>query len=336
MTLRPLLAVVGVAVLFTTLGDALWTTLSVSTGSGPLSGRVAAAAWRAGRSLRRHDPSSRLAVSSGLLAALVPLFAWIVLVWLGWSLIFASSEGAVVSSATGIPAPTWERAYFAGYTLFTLGNGEFRPGGGGWQLATVAAAFSGLALVSIAITHMVMVTSAASEGRLLALTISDLGASPQEILERHWDGTRFGLLPEALGQLSARVNDHVERHRAYPTLHYFHSPDREAAASAMLAVLDETLNLLEGGIAWGAASDAQLDPARRACDRFIALIRGHYASASAITPPPCDLTGMRAHGLPVVSDSVFAEHIGRSQPRRRLLHALVTDDGWPWPEERGG
>ncbi len=329
---RVLLAAAGLFVLTATMGDALWTTLSVSSGSGPLSGRVAAAAWRASGRLRRRGPSRPLSVASGVVAALLPLLTWILLVWLGWAFVFEASKGAVLSSVSGAPASAWERGYFAGYTLFTLGNGELRPGGGVWQLATVAAAFSGLALVSVTITHLLMVTSAASAGRMLALTISDLGATPQEILGRSWDGHGFGQLAQELEQLGSRVTAHVERHRAYPTAHYFHSPDREAAAPAMLAVLDETLSLLEQGIDPRVTSDLSLGSARRALDRFIELIRHEYASPSTTTPPPWDLAGLRARGLPVVADSELAERIGPSAPRRRLLYALVTDDGWPWPD----
>jgi len=334
VTSRALLAAAGLLVLAATMGDALWTTLSVSSGSGPMSGRVAAAAWRAGRRLRRRDPSGRLSVASGVLAALLPLLVWIVLVWFGWSLVFEASAGAVVSSVAGTPASAWERAYFAGYTLFTLGNGELRPGGGVWQLATVASSFSGLALVSVTITHLVMVTSAASASRVLALTISDLGPDPPEILARHWEGDGFAGLSPKLGRLGPMITEHVERHHAYPSVHYFHSPDRAAAAPAMLAVLDETLSLLQQGIDARVTSDLSLEPTRRAVDRFLALIRREYATASTTTPPPCDLAGLRARGLPAVSDSVFAERVGESAPRRRLLHALVTDDGWPWPKNR--
>lgn len=59
------------------------------------------------------------------------------------------------STATGNPAGTVERLYFTGYTVFTLGNGDFRPGAGTWQLATVAATGTGLVLITLAITYAV-------------------------------------------------------------------------------------------------------------------------------------------------------------------------------------
>lgn len=53
----------------------------------------------------------------------------------------------MVDVTTGQSAETWERLYFAGYVVTTLGNGELRPDGMVWQLATVVMAFSGLGVI---------------------------------------------------------------------------------------------------------------------------------------------------------------------------------------------
>lgn len=55
---------------------------------------------------------------------------------------------AVRDAANGEPAGLVDRLYFTGYTVFTLGNGDFKPGSGIWQIATGAAAGTGLFLVT--------------------------------------------------------------------------------------------------------------------------------------------------------------------------------------------
>ena len=48
----------------------------------------------------------------------VPIW-WMTTLWLGWSLVFMSSEQAVVDARTGEPSSTTARVYFAGYSLWS-------------------------------------------------------------------------------------------------------------------------------------------------------------------------------------------------------------------------
>ena len=83
--------------------------------SGPLSGRS-------------HGACSARVISAcaqaGVTILLVSIALWLILTWLGWSLVFAASANAVVDATTAAPATIGQRVYFAGYTLLTLGNGD--------------------------------------------------------------------------------------------------------------------------------------------------------------------------------------------------------------------
>lgn len=125
---------------------ALLTTLAPASGAGPLSGRLVRVAvrWRPHR--RR---GGLLPPGTGLLLATV--MTWVGLLWLGWTLALGAGAGSVVSSTTGAPANLRSRFYFAGFTVLTLGIGDYVPSGAWTQVGTVAAAFSGLFVVAMAV-----------------------------------------------------------------------------------------------------------------------------------------------------------------------------------------
>ena len=64
---------------------------------------------------------------------------------------------------------------FTGYTLSTLGNGDFKPGTSFWRIYTVIISLSGLSILTIAITYLVQVLTAEISKRRLSIYIATLG-----------------------------------------------------------------------------------------------------------------------------------------------------------------
>ena len=145
----------GIALLVVVFVDLVWTTLGVSHGAGPLTSVVLRAGWRAGAPLRRRQAHGAVAVA-GVVTVLATLAVWVVILWTAWASMFLGAGGGIVDR-TGADAGAWDRIYFAGYSVFTLGNGEFQPEGPAWQMATVVAALSGLTVISLAIAYLVLV-----------------------------------------------------------------------------------------------------------------------------------------------------------------------------------
>lgn len=141
---------VGLGLVGVALVDLVWTTIAAGSGAGPVTRRLARSAWQAALAVHRRRPSHRFLTAAGVGVVVVVLLTWIATVVAGWSLVFLSSGSAVLTS-TGEPADALDRLYFTGYTVFTPGNGEFRPTTGPWQLATVAATGTGLVLITLAI-----------------------------------------------------------------------------------------------------------------------------------------------------------------------------------------
>ena len=163
--------------------------------------------------------SARALAGSTLL--LVVIFMWVALLWTGWLMIFSSDAGAVVHGQTGQPADFGSRIYFTGFTLFTLGVGDYVPQGVIWKFCTAAASFSGLFLITLAITYLLSVLGAVTQKRQLAAMLHDLGDSPLEIVRQSWDGESFRDLVQRLDtNIWPLLHLHTQRHHTYPIIHY--------------------------------------------------------------------------------------------------------------------
>jgi len=234
-------------VLLATIVDLFATVARPGYHGGFLATRLVDLLWRAALALHRRRPSHpRLAVAGVTCVAAVPL-CWMTAMWVGWSLVFTSSEAGVIDAQTGDPASTVSRVYFAGYSLFTSGLGDKVPGGGVWEVATVLASAMGLGLVTLAITYLVPVVQAATSRRSVARRITRLGATPQGIIDRCWRPPSVTVLGGATTDLLPQLELLTEQHLTYPVLHYLHSIDVATAFAPRLAALHGTMVLATDG-----------------------------------------------------------------------------------------
>lgn len=324
--------VLGIVIVAGTLHDFLTTVLTV-TGGGPLTERLNSRAWRAMLRLHRRWPSHwRLAWAGPFLAGLT-LLVWAAMLWLGWTLIFSGPSFAVLDAKTGQPADLVSRAYYTGFTLTTLGVGDYTPGTPSAKIATVLAGANGLLLFTMAITYIVPVVSAAAQKRSLAAYVAGLGPGPMPMLTRAWDGQGFGAASPHLTALAPMVTAITQQHLTYPILHYFHSPERETALPVQLAVLDEALMALECGVeAETRPHTLVLDPVRHALAHFLGTLDSAYISPADHPPPTTALAPLRAAGIATVDAALYERTVAKCAQRRRLLLGLIEGDGWSWSQ----
>ncbi|HEX6900269.1 MAG TPA: potassium channel family protein [Thermoanaerobaculia bacterium] len=328
---RIVLGIFGVVLILGVVFDVLWTTLRMA-GAGPLTSWVTNLLWHLAL---RVTPSHRALSSAGFLIVLLTVFLWIGLVWLGWILVLGIDPGSVVNSQSGQPADFWARTYFAGFTLITLGNGDFVPNGAVWQVLTPVAAANGFFLVTLVITYLLPLMSAALQRRQLAVHINTLGKTPQEFLLRAWDGQSFGRLTEHLLGLTFPIMGLGEGHLAYPVLHCFHSSERETAMAPNIAVLDEVLTLLESVALEQRPNRVAIYPLRGAIDRLLSTLADAHLEPERNPPPLPDLKTLRAAGIPTIDDETFRFSLEVATDRRRLLFGLVEKEGWHWDDVVG-
>lgn len=324
-----LIAMGGVLVAFVFV-DALWTTLG--TGGGPFTRRLTRVLWESMLGIyERTALGHRFLVVTGVCVFLLTVGSWIFGLWAGWLLIFSGGEGSVIHGPTGQPADFWERVYFTGFTAFTLGTGDYVPQGAFWQVLTSLAALSGLFLVTLSITYLVPVAQAATQKRQLALRISSLGLSAQDIILSAWDGRHCKKLQQPLASLVGGLATLGQQHLTYPVLHYFHSVDRPKAIASSVAALDEALTILKYGMPEQCGLDRPMFPlVRQVVTEFLETLDTAFIEESGEVPPPPSLDRLREEGVPLLNEEDFREAVHELAGRRRLLLGLVRNDGWTW------
>lgn len=326
----------GVAILALLVVDALTTTLDVSRGGGPLTRHLTTGAWRLVLWARRGRGGSGALAVAGPAFLVGTVLVWVLLLWAAWTLVYLSSPGAVLDAGSGEPAGWVGTAYFAGFTVFTLGVGDLVPGDGWWQLLTVVATFSGLFLVTLSITYVLSVVSAVVSRRSLAVHVEALGGTAERIVLCGWDGERFeSAYEQHLVALGSEVGQVAERHLAYPILHYFHAPSRHTSAAVAVAELDDALLLLGEAVAPDARPSASaIGPLRRTIDRYVETVAAVSGAARGPDPPPLDLALLRREGVPMLDPDTWAQLLDAAADRRDELSRLAHASGWERPSDR--
>ncbi|MCL7417282.1 MAG: potassium channel family protein, partial [Halalkalicoccus sp.] len=233
--------VFGLVLLVSSTVDLLWTTLWVEGGAGPLTSRLMAGEWRVFRWVGGQN--SRVLSLAGPLIFVFTLLTWITLLWSGWTLVFASTENALIDTLNRGPITWSDRLYFAGYTMFTLGNGDFVPREGIWQFVTVLATGSGMLVVTLTVSYTLSVLDAITQKRSFASGVTGLGTHSNTLVRTAWDGETFSGLDLPLNTYVSQLNTLTSNHKAYPVLHYFYSPQAEQAPVVAIAVLNEALTI---------------------------------------------------------------------------------------------
>ena len=325
-----LLLIIGLVLLAIISSDVLVTTLTLR-GGGFLTDRLSSWLWHSATKMHRYNTNHRLLATIGLLIVLGMAFLWYFMTWVAWSLIFNSFQEAIVNASDKQPASIWGRIYFTVYTLTTLGRGDYVPQTTFWHLLTGLAAANGFFLVTLSIAYLFPVISAAIQKRSLAIHISTLGGTGDEILTNAWNGKDFGNLDQHLINLTPLILGLSEQHLAYPVLHYFHTRERSRCLPLSLAALDEALTLLQYAIPSEHRPDpASLKPARRACSAFLKTLKSDYIEPDNYEPNLIPLKLLGEKGIPTVSDRTFKQGTKHIIKRRKLLLALVGNDGWSW------
>ncbi len=321
-----LLLLAGIGVLAGTILDVLATTLSPGTREGLVTRTFGRFVWNRAVRLAGRDGGSRLLVVVGPVLLAVAVLGWMGGLLLGWFLVFLAGDPSIVVAATGAPVDAWDVLYYAGYTIFTLGNGGYAPVGAGWQVATILATGNGLLMATLAITYMVPVVTAVTQRRQVAAMASGLGTTVPGVLRTATAGEPW-VFEKLLLDLSSQVVLTAERHLAYPLIHFFFSADRSTAFAPTVAAVDEAVGILLADTRgpWR-ANPVALTSFRRSVERLLDAVDSPDLVAEAPPRPPLPADVQAVVGLP--------EAVARDEHRRRLA-SYVEDSGWGWGEVVG-
>jgi len=325
-----LLLVSGTFLIGLAIGDAIWTTL-VLGGDGPLTAKLSIALWRLlPRGPHRHA-WVRLILFAGPGIVLATFIMWGALLWLGWTLIFASAPEAVVESYTGVAADFWARFYFAGGAITTAGTSDYRPIGPVFQTLTPLAAMSGFFFISLTVSYIASVISAVIRERVLSEHILSYGRTPAEFVQLGWNGRDFSTLDHRLATLLPDLIELEQRHFAFPVLHFFGEAERSRSTPVAITVLDEALTIIMYGIAQEQRPDMGVVLAlRRTLDKFLATTVLLGLDPHLHPPPLPDLAALRAAGVPVIDAAAFRTRTAELAGRRARLATFLAAESWPW------
>ncbi len=253
---------------------------------------------------------------------------WVLLTWLAWTLVFVGDRYAIVEAVSGQPASFWERVYYVGYTLSTLGVGDYRAGDDVSRILTAVASFAGLTIVTLTISNLVTIIGAVTSTRALAAHLTALGESGEEILARGWDGRGFEPLLHQFGMLLRLLFEHAERADVSPVSNHFISLDRRRAIAPAIAALDDAPLLLRRAIA------AEIRPHPMLLDPFLdaiqTVIPPRAVRLATDLPPAPETARLRAAGIPLALDDPAIWCDARDRRCRTALAAWVRESGWAW------
>ncbi len=318
----------GTTVLLIVMVDVAWTTLTTQ-GSGPITRLVTAGVRFASAQVYALSGSRPLLAVAGPSAIVAIGGVWLLCLWGGWLLVFSAFPAGIVNAQSEAPANFAERVYFVGFTLSTLGVGDFKPQLEATRILTALAAFNGLVLVTLLITYAVPLVQGAVTRRKLAFSISLLGSCPQEMVLRAWDTRKSQGFENALEQVSADLIECSEQRLAYPLLDLFYSRHLRFSLGVQLGRLDEALSLLTQGLQpnyqWHSFAVQNI---REVISQYLYRVERKHTAARLEAPPIPAVGLLKAKFLPVVDNQ--EEAFLELKDRRLRLHNLIRAEGWDW------
>lgn len=322
--------IAGFLLVGTATVDLISTTLWLDGGAGLLSRPLTALSWQVIKKVSGRN--KRVLGLAGPIIILIILLTWVVLLWSGWVLIFSADAQSLIDTNDSDPIAWYERVYVIGYSLFTLGNGDYAPKEGIWQFAAALISGTGMLFLTLGASYVISVVGAVAQLRACASSITGIGMPSVEIVKKGWDGKDFQRLDLMLLEVSSQLSTLVQQHKAYPLLHYYHSEHPDESLSAAIVTLDEALTIIKYGFPASLhPNPLLLEQMRASIGNYLEAEHAAFVRSEGEVPPPPDLESLREAGLPVVSDAKFKESLTAVTERRRDLQAVIEADMQEWP-----
>ncbi|WP_039862902.1 potassium channel family protein [Planococcus donghaensis] len=330
--METLYLIAGILVLILCIIDFTWTTLWIDGGAGPATNRLSSSIWRLMRKIA--DNHSKLLSLAGPLVLSATLLMWIVLLWIGWTLTFAGLEQSISPSHGTDPISWFDRFYFAGYLIFTLGNGDFSPMEGPAQIISIIATATGMLFITFGVTYLISILSAVTMKRSFAVSVHGLGESAEEIARSAWNGEDFHDLNLLLASFSENLGSLAAQHAAYPVLHYYHAISNTTAMPTAITVLDESLSIIKFAVLEKHhPNQLLLKEMRSSIDQYLETLNQSFFKPSDQIPPLPDFNSLQEEGVPLRTDKEYTLAFEQLENRRRKLLGGLEADGRPWPTD---
>ncbi len=305
-------------------------------GGGPLTNWWTSWFWEGMLCLHRKKPVHGVLTLAGPLMMVLSVLLWYLALKIGWWLIFVSGNLPVIDNSTSKPIfDPWSLFYFTGVTASGLGYGDYVPEGRAARWASVSSAFTATFLLTISLSYLMPVVSAALAKRRLARNIRSLGANVREIVAHSWADDNGDFANTWWGNVFEQVTLHSEQHLIYPVLRFFHSDAPYSSTSLAVLSLADSVFLISN------CSDEKKRPpesffkvGESAFQRYAQLRKFEKAGAKSNRgqvqteegAPGLDL--LRTLGISTVSEARYQDNLQSYRALREDLIAICREDGW--------
>ena len=318
---------VGILVILFVFLDIILTTFSME-GGGKLTNLFMTWVWEGLLFASGNNGKSKLLNYAGMSMMVSLIFLWGLGIWLGTLLIFLSSQDSILHSSTGDPASIWEKIYFSGYLLTTMGLGDFVPQNAAWGIVSSLFSFFGLVFITLMVSYILPVLSKTVEKKQFSLFIHQMGNSPQSLLLFFWNGSDFSRIKDISTDLQQKILLLSQSHHAYPVLRYFHACRKEESLEVTLCLIDEALSLLIENTDPDQWDEKEVLPLRHAITNYLETIKETYG-----------LKGKREPNLPKPDTKPLFEANVKLATNHRIDNnrkitwfRLLKSQGWTWAE----
>jgi hypothetical protein len=221
----------GAVLLLWTLRDIFHTLWHPGAG-GSLSEVIIRAIWRAGRPRRRRGRPRAVTGSVALLAVSI---TWLVLVVLGGALVYAPHlpEGFVYGPGVEPQSAVLDALYLSAVTVGTLGFGDIVPSAPWLRMVLPVQSLIGFALLTAAVSWVVLVFPALGRRRALALRLSLARRSVQEGLIDEPESVLGAVVLERLAAEIVQVRIDLAQ---YAESYYFRDRRDESALPTTIGI----------------------------------------------------------------------------------------------------
>ncbi|MDT0691639.1 hypothetical protein RM549_17740 [Salegentibacter sp. F188] len=309
--------ILGFIILLLAIHDFFYTTLSAS-GGGFISENVAILSDR----IIQFGASTfgRKAYDyHGLFVNLMILFVWLLLIWLGLFMVYSSNPEAIINSS-GRAAYNWERLYFTGYILSTLGMGNFKPVSPFFEVVTSCFSFFGFIFFTSSMTYFLSVSSAVVRKRTLAKSINNLGNQP-EIIANKLLSLDSSFSYQQVHTLQELVDQHSVSHQAYPVVHYYSRSEEKDCFSINISRLDEALSIIVYSNK-GENLQEEIGLLRAAISNFLQNLDKNFSRSLPNIEKQID-----EQEIPSYINEIDSNNLNE---RRRILKSLLKSEGFSW------
>lgn len=323
---------IGIIIYIAVISDIVITTLTMK-GGGWMTSRLCHWLWRLALNICGRDGKSKALTHTGYVLLVIIVLVWVLMLNFSFSLVLMGQIDSIIDATTKLPATDWEKVYYSGYVLSTLGIGDYVPSTNTWRLVTNLYAFTGLIFITMSVTYFIPVLSAVIKQRKLGINISGLGDSPQEVILNAWNGQNFDFLKFQLLNLSDELVDHNQNHRAYPIIHYFHNNKRKNAVVLQIAKLNEVVYLFQEYIRKDLTlNKSELLSILSALNNYKEVIgdvtRVKIIQNSSVSTPIHKLIDKNL----LVDNFEKIELNDEMRENRMVYQSLVEQDGWQWDD----